>query len=285
MSRRALAVPVLALWASLAACGGDVAPAIWAQPEDATVTVGDPVDFTVEVSGEPAPTVRWQRSADGATWTDVPDATGLTLSIAATVLEDDGASFRAVAENPSGTAASEAALLRVAPVPVQPVILAPTHVTRGTSRLVAVEASLDGHTYAWTTTGGTFAGGASTAARPVVRIYPDALSSAMALTCVASNAAGREAAPATATVILVEAPVVVSFSAEEEEVAAGAVVHLNATFTGGPGVLAYGDVLAAVSSQVRFTSEPILEDTSFTLTVTNLAGDAAAAGVTVRVAP
>lgn len=51
-----------------------VAPTV-AKVDDATGEVGDVVNFTTSPTGTPAPTVQWQKSADGVTWTDIPGAT------------------------------------------------------------------------------------------------------------------------------------------------------------------------------------------------------------------
>jgi len=49
----------------------------------------------VGVTGTPTPSVQWQRSTDGVTWTDIVGATGTQLRTPVGVV-DDGASFRAV---------------------------------------------------------------------------------------------------------------------------------------------------------------------------------------------
>ncbi|MGY1743899.1 hypothetical protein [Blastococcus sp. SYSU D00695] len=93
----------------VAAAGTDVAPVVTAQPASASGAVGTSVVLTAAAAGAPAPTVRWQRSDDGgATWTDVPGATGGTLTVPVTA---GGGSFRAVFTNAAGTATSGVALV------------------------------------------------------------------------------------------------------------------------------------------------------------------------------
>ena len=80
-------------------------------PSDVTAVDGTSVALTVEVTGSPTPSVRWQRLVDG-TWTDVPGATGTTLTLAARTA-DSGARYRAYAANEFGGAWSDPATLTV----------------------------------------------------------------------------------------------------------------------------------------------------------------------------
>jgi len=275
--------PALSL-ALLAACGGERPPEFVVQPADALVTAGEPAAFHVEVVGDPTPTLRWQRSDDaGATWLDLGGATAADLTLPATVPADDGALLRVLARSDSGEATSDEAALTVAPVPVKPEIVAGPWVTRGSSRQASVDASRDGHVYRWTVTGGTFGSGATTIDGPVVRFYPDSLSAEVVLGCTARNAAGRTTEAATKTVGIAAALKITSFLAEEGEVAPGQVVHLTAVYSGGPGAVLYGGEADPITSGVRFTSRPIVEDTTFTLRVTNEAGEFVEAALRVGV--
>ncbi len=132
----------------LAACGGSgdappppvagasgpppaVAPAITQQPADLSVATGQPASFTVAASGTAPLTYQWQRN--GA---DIAGATTTTYSLAATVLTDSGATFRAVVTNVAGSATSVAATLTVtsaAPVLTVTPQPADTSVAAGTS--------------------------------------------------------------------------------------------------------------------------------------------------------
>jgi len=97
-----------------------VAPAVTAHPERLTVVAGDTASFTAAASGAPAPSVQWQRSLDGTTWTDVPGATAATLVTAPTIAGDGCNEYRAVFTNGAGSATSDPALLGVEPVAVTP---------------------------------------------------------------------------------------------------------------------------------------------------------------------
>ncbi len=111
----------------------NVAPTITTQPVNQTVTAGQTATFTVAASGNPAPTVQWQRSNDGATWNPIAGATALTYTTAATMSGDHSAQFRCVAINIVGTATSNAATLTVN---VTPVNVAPTITTQPVSQMV-----------------------------------------------------------------------------------------------------------------------------------------------------
>jgi hypothetical protein len=90
-----------------------VAPAVTSQPTDQTVNAGGTATFTAAVSGNPSPTVQWQRSTNGgASFTNLPGQTSTTLSFTATAA-DSGNTYRLVATNSSSTATSNPAGLTV----------------------------------------------------------------------------------------------------------------------------------------------------------------------------
>ncbi|HTE05541.1 MAG TPA: hypothetical protein VK824_05035, partial [Planctomycetota bacterium] len=127
-----------ALCALLVACGGSadappppeggpapVAPTITQQPADLTVTTGQPASFTVAATGTAPLTYQWQRNG-----VDIAGATGTTYAIAATVLGDSGATFRAVVSNIAGSATSNSATLTVsAAAPVLTIAPQPASLT------------------------------------------------------------------------------------------------------------------------------------------------------------
>jgi pimeloyl-ACP methyl ester carboxylesterase len=138
------------------------APAITLAPVSQTVPAGAWVTFSAAASGTPAPTLQWQRSADGTTWVNLPGQTGASYAFTAQP-GDDQARFRVVACNAGGTTNSQAALLTVKASPFTLNPQSQTAVTPGyvTFSVAATgspaptftwEQSLDGRT--WTTIAG-----------------------------------------------------------------------------------------------------------------------------------
>ena len=90
------------------------APTFSLQPSAAAVTVPNTATFTVAATGQPAPTLQWQRSSNGGTsYADIPGATATSYTPPATTLADTGALFRAVASSSAGSTTSTAATLTV----------------------------------------------------------------------------------------------------------------------------------------------------------------------------
>jgi hypothetical protein len=142
---------VIGICGLLAACGGGggggaptpipvaVPPAVTLQPASLSVTEGQAASFSVAASGDAPLAYQWQRN--GA---DIAGATATSYTIAATVLADGGAAFRAVVSNAAGTVASNAATLTVLmSVPVLTVTLQPaaTTVVAGTPASFSVAAT------------------------------------------------------------------------------------------------------------------------------------------------
>lgn len=100
-----------------ATSGPDAAFAL--NPVDTTVTVGQTATFTVTAIGTPTPTITWQRSNDGSSWTTITGATSATYTLTAQK-SDDSALFRAIATNSRNSATSVAAMLFVYPATGNP---------------------------------------------------------------------------------------------------------------------------------------------------------------------
>lgn len=105
---------------TIAASLPPAAPSITTQPAAATISAGQNATFTVAASGNPAPTFKWQKSADGTSgFTDVANggrvsgATTATLTLTGALTADAGF-YRAVAANGvTPDAVSNTALLTV----------------------------------------------------------------------------------------------------------------------------------------------------------------------------
>lgn len=104
---------------------------IVSQPQDASVSEGESAVFSVAVTGGGTITYQWQQSADGgATWTDIPGATGETYTAETVTTAMDGRLFHCVVSGEDGwKLTSESAGLSVA--------------ERAVCRLAASPASLD----------------------------------------------------------------------------------------------------------------------------------------------
>ncbi|MDB5295787.1 MAG: hypothetical protein JWO31_1770 [Phycisphaerales bacterium] len=93
------------------------APNIVTSPQPQTVPVGQPATFTVQAGGTGTLSYQWQRNG-----VNIPGATAASYTIAAAAATDNGAAFRAVVTNATGSATSAAAVLTVLasqyPVPV-----------------------------------------------------------------------------------------------------------------------------------------------------------------------
>lgn len=90
------------------------APAFTLQPQAVSVTAPNTATFTVAATGQPAPTLQWQRSSNaGVSYSDIPGATASSYTTPATSLADIGTLLRAVASNSAGSVTSTAAPLTV----------------------------------------------------------------------------------------------------------------------------------------------------------------------------
>ena len=79
---------------------------------------GDSATLNVTITGYPAPTLQWQVSANnGATWTNIPDATTATLSLTGLTDADNGKQYRVQLTNSVGTTNSNATMLLVQSAP------------------------------------------------------------------------------------------------------------------------------------------------------------------------
>jgi alpha-tubulin suppressor-like RCC1 family protein len=94
-------------------------PNITLQPQNQTVEEGSSATFEAAASGNPAPSVQWEISTDaGSTWSAVAGATAGRLTIASATVSENGHQYRAVFNNPSGSATTRSVTLTVRHAPV-----------------------------------------------------------------------------------------------------------------------------------------------------------------------
>jgi len=175
--------------------------------------------------------------------------------------------------SPQGTASSI-----VVAAPITPVITAPAYVTASSAGLNASVPVQTGCTYAWTITGGTITAGGTT---PQIT-FTAGTSGSVQLGCMVTNAAGAVSAEGTASSGIVAAPLISSFTAAATTLTLGNATTLSFSFTDGAGIITPGNT--TVFSGGTLNISPLV-DTTFTLTVTNLAGTAVTAQVAITVVP
>ncbi|MGV9770278.1 fibronectin type III domain-containing protein, partial [Microbacterium sp. NPDC003461] len=94
---------------------------IVAHPATQSVDEGSDVTLSALASGDPVPSVQWQRRDAGSnTWVDIDDATSTQVVLTASV-SDDGAAYRAVFTQGDETLQTDAATLTVIAAPTAPV--------------------------------------------------------------------------------------------------------------------------------------------------------------------
>lgn len=86
---------------------GNQAPAITDQPDNLTVTAGQPATFQVSATGTPPLTYQWRKGT-----TNIPGATSATFTIASTQASDAG-NYQVVVSNTAGSVTSQVATLTV----------------------------------------------------------------------------------------------------------------------------------------------------------------------------
>jgi Immunoglobulin domain len=84
------------------------APTITAQPQDRTVAIGQTAQFSVSVTGSPAPAFQWRRNG-----TPIAGATASSYTTPAVTSSDNGAVFSVVVSNSQGSVTSSGATLTV----------------------------------------------------------------------------------------------------------------------------------------------------------------------------
>jgi alpha-tubulin suppressor-like RCC1 family protein len=117
-------------------------PKVTTQPASQTVEEGQSASFSAAASGNPAPTLRWERSTNGgASWSPIEGATASPLTVASTKTLESGYEFRAVFKSTAGTATSKAATLTVQKAPAVTEQPASTTVEEGQNAVFEATAS------------------------------------------------------------------------------------------------------------------------------------------------
>jgi hypothetical protein len=224
------------------------APRISEQPSDAVAQVGSAVTFTAGASGDPEPSVHWEESAHGSSWTEIAGATSSVYSFGA-VESQDGYEFKAFFKNAEGKATTHIVTLTVTPVAVAPVVAsqavaptvtaqpAPTTVSAGsTASFTASASGSPAPTVQWevSTDGATWTEitGATNTSYALVAPFGD---SGYRFQAVFTNSAGSATSdPATLTVNQALGGPVMVTQPSPETVASGSTASFTASASGSP---------------------------------------------------
>ncbi|MEP7375513.1 MAG: Ig-like domain-containing protein, partial [Chitinophagaceae bacterium] len=125
---------------------GNLSPAVTTHPASQTKCAGSSASFTTAATGTPAPTLQWQASTNGTSWTNINGATNSVLTFV-TAISDNNKQYRAVWTNSGGFSNTNPATLTVNSVP---------QLSGGLSAIVTSGAAFT-YTAASTTAGTTFA--------------------------------------------------------------------------------------------------------------------------------
>ena len=226
------------------------------------VSVNSSTSFAATVTGAANTSVIWSATGgswQGNTWT-APETAG-TYTIKATSSAD-----------PSKSASTT---VTVVTPPAQPAVDAPASVTTGKAGYTASVAAQSGMTYAWTIQNGRITAGAATSSVT----FTAGATGQVSLSCTVSDGGSTNLSD-TALISIVPLAVISDFSASKADVAAAGASVLSATYRGGTGVITPGGL--ALASGATLTVNPATT-TTYTLTVTNAAGDTTTAALTITV--
>ncbi|HKQ75856.1 MAG TPA: pectinesterase family protein [Blastocatellia bacterium] len=256
-------------------------PVITMQPRSQTILVGEPVNFTAQVSGSAPFTYQWRKN--GAS---IAGATSPSFSIASLQLSDAGV-YTVVVSNGAGSAVSDPATLIVTTTPVPPTITAQpmsTTVVAGNPAQFTVAAEGSSPlSYQWRKDGVIIPG--ATAATYAIASANAADAGAYTVT-VTNAAGGATSDPAVLTVIT--PPAIVTPPASQT-VNAGA----NATFSvvaSGTAPLTYqwrkngADIPSATNSTLTLNNAQAADAAAYTVVVSNAGGSATSPAATLTVA-
>ena len=180
--------------ASLTISDGAVAPQVLNPPTGGTALVGGAKTFTVLANGTAPLSHRWEKSLDNVTFTEIPDATGTSLTLDPITTADAG-HYRVVVSNSLGSATSPSVALVVGPVLTTTPL--PTIVAPGAPFTISCVADVGAGspepvTYVWKRDGATVNNGANVSGATTADLAIAAFSSAESgyYTVTASNSAG-----------------------------------------------------------------------------------------------
>src|SRR6185369_6875243 len=111
--------------------------------------VSNTASFFASATGVPAPSIQWQVSPNGVSYSDIPGATTTTLAFTA-LSSDNGKSYRAQFSNTCGSATSVVAVLTVLTPPAIAIVAETNVCVSSTGNAASVSNAPAGSAYAWT---------------------------------------------------------------------------------------------------------------------------------------
>jgi alpha-tubulin suppressor-like RCC1 family protein len=276
----------------------DEAPVVTEQPSGEIVEEGQAAAFEATAAGAPTPTVQWERSTNGASWSALSGATSDRLTIASAKTSESGYQYRATFKNAAGKATSEAATLTVRKAPAvtrQPV---PTTVDEGaTASFEAAASGFPAPTVQWeVSTDGASTWSAVEGATSDRLTIEDAAGSESGdeFRAVFENAAGE--ATSEAATLTVQAPPLVTEQPASMTVEVGQSASFEAIASGFPppalqwevssnGGSTWSAVEGATSDQLTIADAKVSENgDEYRVLFTNAAGRATSAAAVLTVA-
>jgi hypothetical protein len=263
------------------------APAILTNPASQTVVSGSSVTFTASASGYPTPTVQWQQSTNGSTYTNISGATGTSYTISAASASQNGYRYRAVFTNAAGSATTTAATLTVQYAPS--VSTNPKNTTVNAGQNATFTAAASGNpapTVQWqvsTDGGNTFSNISGATGTTLTVSATTASQNGSIYRAVFTNSVGS-ATTGNATLTVRYAPVVTT-NPTDQSVTAGQSVTFTAAANGNPAVTVqwqvstdggatFTNISGATSTTLKFTTTKSQNGYRYRAVFTNSLGSA-----------
>jgi DNA-binding beta-propeller fold protein YncE len=179
----------------------------------------------------------------------------------------------------NGGTQEQAVQVKVAPLPIEPVVQLPAQVAINQVGVVAMVDEQPGSTYLWTITGGTITAGATSN----IVTFNAGTGGPIQLQCTVTNAAGKVSSPGTGSTTA-QVSAISNFSATPAIITAGGSTSLTCSFTGGTGRVDPGGF--PVTSGVPLSVNPAgTGSVTYTLTVLSGTTPVTTAQVLVAVLP